>query len=135
MLFIVSDAQAQDATAPVEGGITTTSSEADTAAYDVSAEKMMMDNLMMLGMLFFIFYFMLIRPQQRRVKAHQTLIKALAKGDKVITGGGIIGTVIKFEGDDVVIVEISPEVKVRVARSSISDKVEDDKSGKNANDN
>ena len=131
MLFIINDAQAQEATAP------STAAQQDIAQveYQVSAEKMMMDNLMMLGLLFFIFYFMLIRPQQRRVKAHRELIKNLAKGDKVITGGGIIGTVNKFEGDDIVVVEIAPEVKVRVARSSISDKADDIKSGKSANDN
>ncbi len=132
MAFIISDGFAQDATVPAADGQVAV----DAAIPDVSAEKMMMDNLMILGLLFFIFYFMLIRPQQKRLKAHQTLIKELAKGDKVITGGGIIGTISKFEGDDIVVVEIAPEVKVRVARSSISDKVDANaNSGKTANDN
>jgi preprotein translocase subunit YajC len=134
MLFIINDAHAQEASAPVEGG-TEVEQAVEQVEYQVSAEKMMMDNLMMLGLLFFIFYFLLIRPQQRKVKAHRELTKGLAKGDKVITGGGIIGTVSKFEGDDIVVVEIAPEVKVRIARSYISDKVDDSKSGKNANDN
>ena len=131
MLFIISDAHAQDTTATNGQG----TSASEQVAYSVSAEKMMMDNLLMLGFLFMVFYFMLIRPQQRKVRAHQELVKNLAKGDKVITGGGIIGTVVKFEGDDVVVVEVAPEVKVRVARASISDKVDDNKSGKSANDN
>lgn len=134
MLFIIGDANAQETSAPVEGGAEVNQS-VEQVEYQVSAEKMMMDNLMMLGVLFFIFYFLLIRPQQRKVKAHLELTKNLAKGDKVITGGGIIGTVSKFEGDDIVVVEIAPEIKVRVARASISDKVDDVKSGKSANDN
>ena len=76
--------------------------------YDLSAEKMMKDNLLVLGLLFFIFYFILIRPQQKRVKAHREMMKSLQKGNKVIAAGGIIGTISKFEGDDVVVVEIAP---------------------------
>lgn len=129
--FLVTDAWAAESSAPLAD------SQAMIAAdpsLDVSPQKMLMDNLMLLGLLFFIFYFMLIRPQQRRLKAHQSMVKALAKGSKVITGGGIIGTIVKFEGDDVVVVEIAPEVKVRVARSSISDVVESE-ANKTANDN
>jgi preprotein translocase YajC subunit len=106
---------------------------ADAAPYELSAEKMMMDNLLILGMLFFIFYFILIRPQQRRVRMHQEMMKGLQKNDKIITNGGLIGTIIKFEGDDVVHLEIAPSIRVHIARSSIAEVVGDKKSG--ANDN
>ncbi len=103
--------------------------------YQLSAEKMMMDNLFILGMLFFIFYFILIRPQQRRLKMQREMMKSLAKGNKVMTTGGIIGTIHKFEGDDIVVVEVAQGVKLRMARSSISEVVSDKVTGESANDN
>ena len=66
-----------------------------------------------------IFYFLMIRPQQRRVKEHQASIAAVKKGDDVLTGGGIRGRVTKV-GDDEVEVEIAQGVKVRVVKSTIS---------------
>ncbi len=133
MDFIVSPAFAVDKP-------TVTTAEIDSLAAanvmpaDLSAEKVMRDNFLILGVLFFIFYFVLIRPQQKRVKLHQAMIKSLQKGSKVITSGGIIGTIVKFEGDDVIVVEIAQGVRVRVAKSSISE-VADDKLGEGANDN
>lgn len=134
MNFVVSPAFAADETPAVTAVVAPSGAEA--VPYDLSAEKMMRDNFLILGILFFIFYFMLIRPQQKRVRQHLDMIKSLQKGSKVITSGGIIGTIIKFEGDDVVVVEIAQGVRVRLAKSSISE-VADDKvsSGTNANDN
>jgi len=88
---------------------------------ELSADKMLIDNLFILGVLFFIFYFILIRPQQKKLKAHNAMMKTLAKGNRVLTTGGLIGTVSKFDGDDIVVIEIAPTVKVRVARGAISD--------------
>lgn len=102
--------------------------------YQLSAEKMMMDNLFILGMLFFIFYFLLIRPQQKRMRMHQDMMKGLQKGNKIITTGGIIGNVIKFEGEDVVVVEVAPNVRVRMARSAVSEIVTG-AAAESANDN
>jgi preprotein translocase subunit YajC len=70
-------------------------------------------------LIFVIFYFLMIRPQQRRVKEHQASIAAVKKGDEVITGGGIRGKVTKV-GDDEAEVEIANGVKVRVVKSTIS---------------
>ena len=70
-------------------------------------------------LIFVIFYMLMIRPQQRRVKEHQAAIAAVKKGDEVITGGGIRGRVTKV-GDDEVEVEIAQGVKVRVVKSTIS---------------
>ena len=68
---------------------------------------------------FVIFYLLMIRPQQRRVKEHQASIAAVKKGDDVVTGGGIRGKVTKV-GDDEAEVEIASGVKVRVVKSTIS---------------
>ncbi len=103
--------------------------------YELSPEKMMMDNLFILGMLFFIFYFILIRPQQKRLKIQRDLMKSLQKGNKVMTSGGIIGTITKLEGDDVVVVEVAQGVKLRMARSAVSEIISDKSSGETANDN
>jgi len=69
--------------------------------------------------IFAIFYLLMIRPQQRRVKEHQASIAAVKKGDDVITGGGIRGRVTKVS-DDEAEVEIAQGVKVRVVKSTIT---------------
>jgi len=70
-------------------------------------------------LIFVIFYVLMIRPQQRRVKDHQAAISAVKKGDEVITGGGIRGKVTKVT-DDEAEVEIAQGVKVRVVKSTIT---------------
>ena len=70
-------------------------------------------------LIFAIFYLLMIRPQQRRVKEHQAAINAVKKGDEVITGGGIRGKVVRVIDEDVE-VEIAAGVKVRVVKSMIS---------------
>ncbi len=70
-------------------------------------------------LIFVIFYLLMIRPQQRRVKEHQAAIGAIKKGDQVITGGGIRGKVTKVT-DDEAEVEIASGVKIRVIKSTIS---------------
>jgi preprotein translocase subunit YajC len=67
-----------------------------------------------------IFYFLLIRPQQRRMKAHQEMIANLKRGDVVVTSGGMIGK-IKSVADDEVRVELAPNMEVRVVRGTISE--------------
>jgi preprotein translocase subunit YajC len=69
--------------------------------------------------IFVIFYFLMIRPQQQRVKQHQAKIAAVKKGDEVVTGGGIRGRVTKVS-DDEAEVEIAQGVKIRVVKSTIS---------------
>jgi preprotein translocase subunit YajC len=79
-------------------------------------------SLMPLVLIFVVFYFLLIRPQQKKMKSHREMIGAVKRGDKVLTAGGIIGTVVKLEeSDDVLLVEIAKDIRVRVARSTISD--------------
>ena len=71
-------------------------------------------------LIFIVFYFLLIRPQQKKMKAHKAMLGAIRRGDKVVTGGGIFGTVTKVLDDDDVTVEIADGVKVRVQRSLVS---------------
>jgi preprotein translocase subunit YajC len=68
-----------------------------------------------------VFYFLLIRPQQRKAKEHQELLKKIARGDTVISNGGLIGKVVKIVDDNELQVEVGENVKVRIMRSAISD--------------
>jgi preprotein translocase subunit YajC len=71
-------------------------------------------------LIFVVFYFLLIRPQQRKAKDHKTMLDALRRGDRVVTGGGIIGTVARVDSPEEVTVDIADGVRVRVLRSTIS---------------
>lgn len=71
-------------------------------------------------LIFVVFYFLLIRPQQQRMKAHREMVAALSKGDEVVTAGGVVGKVVKVD-DAELQVEIATGVKVRVMRSTVSE--------------
>src|SRR5262244_118381 len=71
-------------------------------------------------LIFVVFYFLLIRPQQRKAKDHKTMLDALRRGDRVVTGGGIIGTVSRVDSAEEVTVDIAEGVRVRVLRSTIT---------------
>ena len=71
--------------------------------------------------IFLIIYFLILRPQQKRVKAHKEMIDALKKGDTVITQGGLIGKISKITSDQEVEIEIAKDVRVKVVRGMISD--------------
>jgi preprotein translocase subunit YajC len=71
-------------------------------------------------LIFVIFYFFLIRPQQKRVKEHRAMVNGLKRGDEVITSGGIIGTVERVMEDDRIEVLISNDIKVQVIKSTIT---------------
>ena len=69
-------------------------------------------------LIFVIFYFFLIRPQQRKAKEHKKMVEELKRGDKVLTTGGIIGTIERIIDNEKVEVEIADNIKVEVLRSS-----------------
>jgi preprotein translocase subunit YajC len=73
-----------------------------------------------LVLIFVVFYFLLIRPQQKKQKDHRTMLDALRRGDRIVTGGGILGTVSKVVSPEEVEVDIAPNVRVRVLRSTIT---------------
>jgi len=69
-------------------------------------------------LIFFIFYFFLIRPQQKKVKEHKAMVENLKKGDKVVTSGGITGTISRVVDNDKVEVEIADNITVEVVRGT-----------------
>ena len=71
-------------------------------------------------LLFAVFYFLLIRPQQKRAKTHKQFIENLKKGDRVVTSGGMYGTITGVT-DDSVTIEVAEKVRVRVLKSAIAD--------------
>ena len=81
----------------------------------------MVSTLFPLFLLFCIFYFLLIRPQQQRVKVHQQMVDAVRRGDTVVTAGGLIGKVAKVKDDGELMVEIADNVQVRVLKSTLTE--------------
>jgi preprotein translocase subunit YajC len=76
--------------------------------------------MMPLVLIFGIMYFLMIRPQQKKIKQHQAMVAALRKGDQVVTAGGLIGKVTKVGAENDVEVEIASGVKVKVVQHTIS---------------
>jgi preprotein translocase subunit YajC len=102
--LFISQAWAQTASAVADGG---------------GASSTIMQFLPLV-LIFGVFYVLIIRPQQKKLDQHGTMLKALRRGDKVVTGGGIIGTITKLEGDDIVFVEIADNIQVKVMRSTVT---------------
>ena len=71
-------------------------------------------------LIFAIMYFLLIRPQQKKLKDHQAMVSALRRGDQVITQGGLIGKVTKVKDDGEIEIEIAPSVKIHVVKGAIT---------------
>jgi len=78
----------------------------------------MVSTLIMFAAIFAIFYFMIIRPQQKRAKEREKLLSSVEKGDKVITNSGVHATVVGLE-EKTLLIEIAPNVKIKVERSAI----------------
>lgn len=108
---------------------------ADIPAGIPSAEEQTMGTILMFGAMFVIFYFLIIRPQQKKAKQHQALVSSIEKHDKVITAGGIYGVVTKAAKDDgLLTVEIAEGVEIKVLSDTIAT-VMDDVKAKPTNDN
>lgn len=71
-------------------------------------------------LIFGVFYILLIRPQQKKLDDQSKMIKALKRGDRIITAGGVYGKITKLEGDDNLIVEIADGIQIKVLRSTVS---------------
>ncbi|MFP4313793.1 MAG: preprotein translocase subunit YajC [Alphaproteobacteria bacterium] len=120
-------AQATESLAELEGGI-------PNLPEAPSAGELIIQNLMIVGVLVFLFYILLILPQQRRFKEHHKMLSELKKGDKVITGGGLVGTVEKIlEEKDEILINLG-DVKVTALRSTIHQKDDPRLRKKPAND-
>ena len=81
----------------------------------------MITSLLPLILIIVIMYFLILRPQQQRVKRHQEMVKALRRGDTVVTNGGLVGKVTKVVDDNHIEIEISDGVRVRQMRSMVSE--------------
>jgi preprotein translocase subunit YajC len=79
-----------------------------------------MESLLPLVLIFVVFYFLLIRPQQKKQKTHREMLEALRRGDRIVTAGGIVGTITKASETELT-VEIAEGIKVKVMRGMISD--------------
>ena len=77
--------------------------------------------LMPLFLIFGVFYFLLIRPQQKRVKEHKAMVSAIQRGDKIVTSGGMKGKVVRVINDFDIEVEISQGVNVVIVKSTVSE--------------
>ena len=77
--------------------------------------------LLPLVLIFVVFYFLLIRPQQKKAKAHREVLATLRRGDRVVTNGGLIGTITRVPNDNELIIEVAEGVKVRVMRGMIAE--------------
>lgn len=71
--------------------------------------------------IFAVFYFLLIRPQQKKAKEHKAMLDSLRRGDRIVTGGGIIGTIVKVIGENELLVEIAENTRARVVRATVSE--------------
>lgn len=87
--------------------------------------EQMLVQLMPLFLIFAIFYFLLIRPQQRRAREHKEMVAGVQRGDKIVSSGGIRGKVVKVVGDFDVEVEISQGVNVTLVKSTIAEVVKE----------
>ncbi|HEY1154646.1 MAG TPA: preprotein translocase subunit YajC [Pseudolabrys sp.] len=81
----------------------------------------MLVQLLPFVMIFVIMYFLILRPQQKRVKSHQEMVKNIRRGDTVVTSGGMVGKVTKVVDNDVVEVEIADGVRIRQMRQMLTD--------------
>ncbi|MBO9671460.1 MAG: preprotein translocase subunit YajC [Sphingobium sp.] len=92
----------------------------------------LLNGILPLILIFAVFYFLLIRPQQKAAKTHRNKLAAVKKGDQVVTGGGLVGKVVRV--DDVYVdVELGPNMKVKAVKSMLSDVI-DPATAKPAND-
>ena len=80
-----------------------------------------MEQLLPLVLIFVVFWFLLIRPQQKKAKAHREMIGNLRRGDRIVTNGGLIGTISRVPNERELIVEVADNTKVRVMRGMIAE--------------
>jgi preprotein translocase subunit YajC len=97
--------------------ITPAYAQAATGGSDASS---MMVQLAPLALIFVVFYFFLIRPQQQKAKQQRAMLDAVRRGDRIVTAGGLIGTIAKVVSNEEVLVDLADNVRVRVVRSTIS---------------
>ncbi|MEM7650904.1 MAG: preprotein translocase subunit YajC [Pseudomonadota bacterium] len=117
--MLISKAYAQS----IEPTVAVGADVATTMANTPSASEAFIWNMGLVALLVFMFYILLIRPQQKRIKEHTEMLQGLKKGDKVVTSGGLIGKISKIkEGDDEVQVDLGNDMTVTVLRSMLQER-------------
>ena len=92
---------------------------ANAYAQDAAAQPGALGQFLPLILIFVVFYFLLIRPQMKRAKEHKALVSSLAKGDEVVTNGGLLGKITSLD-DSFVTVEMAKDVRIKVQRHAIA---------------
>ena len=98
--------------------ITPAFAQAAGAAGDTNS---MLMSLLPFALIFVIMYFLILKPQQKKLKDHQELVKNIRRGDTIVTNGGLVGKVTKVVDDDQIEIEIATDVKIRQLRAMITD--------------
>lgn len=116
---VAAPVQAAPISAPIDGGATVGAVATNGATVPANAPDPVMANVVLIGMLFMIFYMLVWRPQQQRMKKHKEMMDNLRKGDVVVTAGGIIATITKVVADDEVELQLADGVKVRAVKNTL----------------
>jgi len=114
--MLITHAHAQEITVPA--------SDTGAAPVEIDPVAGITGNLGFVALVVFAFYLLLIRPQQKRFKEHADMLGALKKGDKVITGGGLVGKIDKLQGDKEAVIDLGNGTKVTALRSTIQNTTE-----------
>lgn len=117
-------AQNDDAITIASGNNAITTSSTSRSTHDVQSSSSTNETLLSfvpLVLIFVVFYFFIMRPQIKKQKEHESMIKTLKAGDKVVTSGGFITKIVKLEDEETMQVEIAPNVKARMLRSNITE--------------
>jgi preprotein translocase subunit YajC len=101
--------------------ITSAFAQAAAPAGDVFGPGGLLGMMLPMVAIMGVFYFLMIRPQQKKAKEHQNMLSAVSRGDTVVTNGGLIGKVVRVVDDNELLVEIGENVKVRVLRQGLAD--------------
>lgn len=124
-MLLIQPAYAQESdTNPIAISDTTTTpamGEPDIGVVPTAPKQDAASMFLPLILIFLIFYFLLIRPQQKRMKAHQSLVNNLKRGDRVVTSGGVVGKISKFTDDNAIVEIETGTTTIQVYKSSISD--------------
>jgi preprotein translocase subunit YajC len=99
----------------------TTPAFAQGSLFGGAGDGGMLMSLLPFALIFVIMYFLILRPQQKRVKQHQEMVKNVRRGDTVVTNGGLVGKVTKVIDDDQIEIEIADDVRIRQMRQMVTD--------------
>jgi preprotein translocase subunit YajC len=95
-------------------------SSAQAQAVGGSAQNSIMQLLIPFGLMFLVIYFLILRPQNKRAKEMREMLASLKRGDKVVTSGGLIGTINKVIDDNQIALELAPDVEVQIVKGSVT---------------